>query len=499
MPPKHQPTEQRLAENSAQPTDKSLIKGHTSRFWGETRTRIFLLYTVLMVLLSGLTVPVFRYLLFRQIDLRVRADLNEEREDFTTAYEIWEAAPDQTLPELKSFISNYLVEQVPEDDNFHIVLLDRKFFRSNPFSLPAPIQSKSALFQQWKDVTTFTRGEERSDDPDIGNVLFKAEPLMLNGVQRGVYVFVHTAAGERQEVLIGVSLFLWMTVGVVTLALVLAWVGTGYLLMPLRTLSRTARTISDSDLSARIPKRQQNGELSELIDTFNAMMDRIQQAFDSQRAFTNDAGHELRTPITIIRGHLELLGEDPQERQGTVELVIDELDRMGRLVNDMILLAKSERKDFLTLETIDIESFAAALLTKARALASRNWTLKIESKGRIVGDRQRLTGALLNLLRNAAQHTQPHDTIELGCGIKPSQHGTTQQVEFWVRDTGEGISPADQSRVFARFARGQQRRSEGSGLGLSIVAAIAAAHKGKVSLVSAPGVGSTFLLTLPID
>ncbi|MEL6602232.1 MAG: ATP-binding protein [Cyanobacteria bacterium J06614_10] len=468
------------------------------RFLGETRTRIFLLYTVLMVLLSGLTVPVFRYLLFRQIDLRVRADLNEERKDFIDAYGIWEAAPDQTIPELKSFISDYLMRQVPEDDNFHVVLIDGKYFRSNPFFLPEPIRPESSLFRQWQGLTTFMRGEEGSNDPEIGNVLYKAEPIVLDGTPRGVYVFVHTAAGERQEVLIGVSLFVWMTAGVVALALILTWFGTGSLLAPIRTLSKTARTISDSDLSARIPERQHNGELSELINTFNAMMDRIQQAFDSQRAFTNDAGHELRTPITIIRGHLELLGDDPKERRETVELVIDELDRMGRLVNDMILLAKSERKDFLTLETIDLDSFTAALLTKAQALASRNWSLKVESRGRIVGDRQRLTGALLNLLRNAAQHTLPQDTIELGCRIQPPECGRLRQVEFWVRDTGEGISPADQSRIFARFARGRQRRSEGSGLGLSIVAAIAAAHKGHVSLVSAPGVGSTFTLTLPM-
>ncbi|MEL6468277.1 MAG: ATP-binding protein [Cyanobacteria bacterium J06623_4] len=469
------------------------------RFWDETRTRIFLLYTVLMVFLSGLTIPVFRYLLFQQIDLRVRADLDEERKDFTDAYEIWEAAPDQTISELKSFISDYLMRQVPEDDNFHIVLIDGKYFRSNPFSLPEPIRPDSALFRQWQDIMTFTRGEESSSDPKIGNVLYKAEPIVLDGTPRGVYVFVHTAAGEREEVLVGISLFIWLTVGVVALAIALTWVGTGYLLAPIKTLSKTARTISESDLGARIPKQKNNGELSELIDTFNAMMNRIQRAFDSQRAFTNDAGHELRTPITIIRGHLELLGDDPKERQEMVELMIDELDRMGRLVNDMILLAKSEHIDFLTLETIDLDSFTAALLTKAQALAARNWTLKVESRGQMVGDRQRLTGALLNLLRNAAQHTLPQDTIELGCRIKPPEQGMSRQVEFWVRDTGEGISPADQTRIFARFARGRQRRSEGSGLGLSIVSAIAAAHKGHVSLVSAPGVGSTFTLTLPMD
>jgi signal transduction histidine kinase len=113
----------------------------------------------------------------------------------------------------------------------------------------------------------------------------------------------------------------------------------------------------------------------------------------------------------------------------------------------------------------------------------------------MVGDRQRLTGALLNLARNAAQHTQPTDTIELGSttlGI---------QVRFWVRDTGEGIAPADQTRIFDRFARAANtyRKSEGAGLGLAIVKTVAESHQGTIELVSQPGTGSTFTLVLPLD
>ena len=114
----------------------------------------------------------------------------------------------------------------------------------------------------------------------------------------------------------------------------------------------------------------------------------------------------------------------------------------------------------------------------------------------MVGERQRLTGALLNLLRNATQHTQGSDTVELGCCVQPNNW-----VQFWVRDTGEGISTEDQQRIFGRFARGQhqQRRSEGSGLGLAIVSAIVEAHGGNIELESHIGEGSIFRLNLPME
>ena len=111
-------------------------------------------------------------------------------------------------------------------------------------------------------------------------------------------------------------------------------------------LADTARSISETDLTRRIPVSGRD-EIAELARTFNAMLDRLEAAFATQRAFVSDASHELRTPITIVRGHLELLGDDPQERRETIALVTDELDRMSRFVDDLLLLAKAERDDFL--------------------------------------------------------------------------------------------------------------------------------------------------------
>lgn len=148
------------------------------------------------------------------------------------------------------------------------------------------------------------------------------------------------------------------------------------------------------------------------------MIDRLEGAFASQRAFVSDAGHELRTPITIIRGHLELLGDDPQERADTIEVVTDELDRMSRFVDDLLTLAKAERADFLRPGPVDLDELTDELLTKARGLARREWRLEANAAGLITADRQRLTQAVMNLAHNAVQHTSEGDAVALGSATR---------------------------------------------------------------------------------
>ena len=147
------------------------------------------------------------------------------------------------------------------------------------------------------------------------------------------------------------------------------------------------------------------------------------------------------------------------------------------------------------LETVDIAALTEELFTKATALAPRNWQLDTIAKAQIVADRQRLTQAVMNLAQNATQYTTEDDTISIGSKI------TKNKVRFWVQDAGEGITPADQQRIFERFARAaaSRRRSEGAGLGLSIVRAIAQAHGGNIFLKSKLGAGSTFTIVLPLE
>jgi signal transduction histidine kinase len=223
------------------------------------------------------------------------------------------------------------------------------------------------------------------------------------------------------------------------------------------------------------------------------MLDRLERAFASQRRFVDDASHELKTPLTIVRGHLELLDSDPQERDAALSLVMDELDRMGRIVQDLLLLANHGRPDFLALDKVDVGGLTEELYAKAKALAPRKWILEECGTGVAVADRQRLTQAVVQLAQNAVRHSDVAGTIALGSRVADGE------ARVWVRDHGPGIPLEEQQVIFERFRRGNIRRSEGAGLGLAIVKAIAEAHRGRVELVSRPGAGATFTLVIPVD
>jgi two-component system OmpR family sensor kinase len=172
---------------------------------------------------------------------------------------------------------------------------------------------------------------------------------------------------------------------------------------------------------------------------------------------------------------------------------LDELDRMGRLVDDLQLLSEAEQPDFLRPEWIAVGPYAHELKDKASALAPRRWKVDHADDGELFADRHRLTEAMMNLAHNAVQHTVEHDAIAIGASV------SGDEVRLWVRDSGFGIAVSDQARIFDRFTRGRDahRRYRGGGLGLAIVRAIAEAHGGHVVLESNLGEGSSFMIVLP--
>ena len=214
------------------------------------------------------------------------------------------------------------------------------------------------------------------------------------------------------------------------------------------------------------------------------MLDRLESAFVGQRQFLDDAGHELKTPLTVLRGHLELLDVgSPEEIAETRELLLDEVDRMSRLVGDLILLAKSDRPDFVSPRPVDLTGLTVDVLAKARGLGDRKWTLDETAAVTATVDEQRLTQALLQLCDNAVKHTEPGDVVALGSSYDGAH------ARLWVRDTGPGVPAEHREQIFERFGRSAvPEEDEGFGLGLSIVRAIARAHGGRVTLddASAP-------------
>lgn len=490
------------------------------RLWGEARTRIFLWYLLILGLVFLAGIPAFRYLLFQRVDERVRREMAAEMatfralisrpdqvqtsddrdlEDLEHLREQFQTSDHKILPpaskaDLMEVFRKYLLYQIPEDDTFLITFVDGKFYKSSPRARPKPLHKETDLMRLWAKQQRSIQGEQEIADANVGKLLYMVEPVQIQGQTGGIFVVAHATAGERAEILEALLVIIEVSLALFLIALVFAWFAAGRVLAPLRTITATAQTISETDLSQRLPGAGR-GELARLAATFNSMMDRLETAFETQREFVNDAGHELRTPITIIRGHLELMGDDPAEQEETLALVNSELERMSRLVDDMILLAKAERTDFLHLATVNAIELTEELFTKATALAERDWQLDETARGQIVVDRERITEAMMNLAQNATQHTQRGDMITIGSTIARGK------VRFWVRDTGEGIPLPDQKRIFERFARAanSRRRSEGAGLGLSIVKAIAEAHNGQVLLRSKLGSGSMFTIVLPLD
>ncbi len=498
---------------------KDLSRGW-KKFSGEARTRILFWYVLIIVFIFTASIPAFRLLLYSRVDERVRRELRKEMEAFTVLVN-GESIPDQaqrnpenikeseteesettllvdkrfkrpsSKQDLKKIFDAFLSHRLPEDENYLIAILDGEFYRSSPRGRPKPLGKNSELMRRWAKQTRPEQGEKQIPDPAIESIIYLTEPVKINGKTLGVFVAAHTIADERAEALQAVMVVVQVSCFVLVVALMLAWVASGRVLTPLRVLIATTRSIGESDLQQRIPFQGQ-GEIAELATTFNEMMDRLQAAFISQRNFINDAGNELRTPITIIRGYLESMGDNPQEVQSTLALVLDELNRMSQFVEALILLAKIESPDFLLLETVDVSFLTEELFAKAKVLAQRNWLLDATAKGQIVIDRQRLIQAVINLAKNATQRTQNIDTIAIGSAI------TNTRVSFWVRDTGESIAFADQQKIFESFARVANSRSDGASLGLSIVKAITSAHSGEVILHSQPGLGSKFTIILPI-
>jgi signal transduction histidine kinase len=459
-----------------------------------------------MGLFTLITIPIIRYRLIAEVTERVKLDLWEDAEEFEeelieillqsqVTLRDQESNSKSTHQNISRAFDKFFLTNKAEDDNYFIGIIQGSFYKSNAAFLPEIIDENSDLMQHWQQIMVEEEGEIEVDNPQIGSVIYKAEPIKTTEETMGVFVVAHLSAGERNEVLSSVNVVIRILMLMTVLASLFAWFAAGKVLSPLRHLSDTVKSISESHLSQRIDVKG-TGEVAQLGQTFNAMMERLEYAFEAQRNLINDAGHELRTPITIIRGHLELMEIDPQSQTETINLVMGELDRMNRLVEDLILLAKAERPDFLQIEMIELSTFMGQLFSKLEKLGERSWYLENQIvSGKMTGDSQRITQAIVNLAQNAVQHTLPDSLITFGGKIEGNC------VNFWVSDTGDGIATSEQKRIFDRFTRvrNTRRRSEGSGLGLAIVKAIVEAHKGAINLQSKLGIGSTFSLVFPLE
>jgi two-component system, OmpR family, sensor kinase len=268
---------------------------------------------------------------------------------------------------------------------------------------------------------------------------------------------------------------------------------------PLRRMARVAERVDGGDLHPRMKADPAGHEIWVLANAFNHMLDRLAAAFRQQRDFVADASHELRTPLAVIAGQLDVLAryQDPsvEDVQHVQRIVAGEVARTTRLVEDMLLLARSEQREFVSRRPVDLPRFVNELWSTTTVGVNRRFALGPVPDGSVDADPDRLAQALRNLLDNAIAHTAETDG-HVALRIEALPGG---RVRFTVTDDGPGVPPDERTRIFERFHRtdeARDRRAGGAGLGLAIVQAIADAHDGEVRAVAPGAVGARFELEI---
>jgi len=272
-------------------------------------------------------------------------------------------------------------------------------------------------------------------------------------------------------------------------------------LRPLDQVTETALQITRADdLSRRIPRfGRANDEVGRLIQAFNESLERLENLFETQRRFLADVSHELRTPLTSIRGNVDLIRRMGKPDAESLDAITSEVDRMTRMVQDLLLLAQAETGKLpLASAVVELDTLMLEVYQQAKMLAQEKVEVHLgrEDQARVLGDRDRLKQVLLNLVGNALEHTPPGGRVTLALSC----------VEDWARltvtDTGAGIPQDELPHIFERFYRIDRSRRRtaagGAGLGLSIAYWITRSHHGRLEVATEVGKGSTFSIWLPL-
>jgi heavy metal sensor kinase len=287
--------------------------------------------------------------------------------------------------------------------------------------------------------------------------------------------------------------------GVMVLAALIGWFMAKRALTNVEEVTRTAQAISASDLEQRVPVKGQADEIARLAITFNDMLDRIQTLVTETKEMSENIAHDLRSPITRIRGMAEMAltsGQAIDEYEAAAASTVEDCDRLLDMINTMLYISQTQATaGKLPTEEVDIAGVvrdACELFQPVAEDKGVNLVVEIGSDLKVKGVLQGLQRMLANLIDNALNYTPSPGTVTV------SVNGDEKVGVIAVKDTGMGIAPEDLPHIFRRFYRCDQSRSQpGTGLGLTLVEAIVHAHRGRISVTSIPNVGTTFTVTLP--
>jgi signal transduction histidine kinase len=408
------------------------------------------------------------------------------------------AQPPRELPPpmpFENFSSDQAFQELPEREIVRLLdpagnLVASPFGRLED-ALPlsaAGLQALQAQSEWWETDTV--RGQR---------MLIYSRPIVADGqVQFILQVARPLTERDRSLQALGVTL---VAASLVTLlaAFGIGWGFSGLMLKPVQRITQTAQTIgAERDLARRVDYTGPQDEVGQLATTFNAMLERLQDAYqrvahalDMQRDFVADVSHELRTPLTPLRGNLGQLRRTPpipaEEQADILSDMVDESDRLIRLVNDLLVLARAEAGRDFAKEPIEIFPVMDETLRQARLLEpGRNIMLQAPAGLTILGDRDAFKQVLLIGLDNALKHSAGDICVT-------AEH-TGRQVEIRIQDSGAGIPPEKLERIFDRFYRGEDGSVPGFGLGLPIAKSLVETQGGTIRMESEPGQGSVLLL-----
>jgi two-component system OmpR family sensor kinase len=456
--------------------------------------RVALAVTLVLAIGSLLLTGVGYLLLSRRLAADLDNTLVQESSAFAAALQ---TTPAQTTAELEEATRNYLSGRAGGSAGSPVILLvrftDGKVISNSTVALEdAPENTvRIDIEHPMRRFATFTFQDEEYRVASI--------PLLD---EQGQTIATFQAASPTSRIdLVMAALLRTLLIAslLVTIAgaSLSAWVARASL-GPLHQVAKTTQAITHSSLSQRVTYDGPEDDVGLMVSALNDMLDRLESAFSEQKHFTADASHELRTPLTIIRGHLELMGLEgdltPLQQESLV-LVMDELERMSRLVEDLLALARLDAGAARPFLPIDMAELAEEAVTRVRGLAPRDFAVHSSGKAVVLGDRDMLLQSLLNLLNNAIDATANGGSIVVRC--MPAGDSVLVQ----VLDDGPGIPDSDLPRVFDRFyrARNTRRSAEAgrSGLGLTIAARLAVRHGGSLTAANHQAGGAVFTLALP--
>lgn len=449
------------------------------------RLRLALTYTTLI----GVVLLLFGVLIFTIVD-RVLLDQIDSRLN-QAAVQIIERV--RVSPANQFDVRQLAAYQPTENLIFQVWDTQQRLQFSRPAGLQQPLnESGVRIGQQFYSSQTLNNVRLR-----VLSVPLRTSRGPVGYLQVGLSLaLVDITRSTLATVLIILTLTLMVVVMVTT------WALTGEALSQLGMVTDLATQITQADdLSRRIPvTNASQDEVGRLIMAFNQTLERLEKLFDSQRRFLADVSHELRTPLTVIKGEVGLMRLTNQLDEESLTNIEKEVDRLTRLVGDLLLLAQAESGRLpLDFQSVELDTVLLEVLQQMRTLASGKVELKLVDIDQVLvrGDRDRLKQVMLNLIANAVNYTPPGGEVRLSLQRRDGQ------AQLLVEDSGPGIPPEDLPHIFDRFYRADpsRKRSENSGfgLGLSIAQWIVQRHGGQIEVESQPGHGARFIVWLPVS